>query len=95
MNPSRAVLITGVSSVSGLSSGTGRATALRLHHAGWPVYATGRSLEGLKDLAEQGITTLQVDVTSEDDPYTVSNTFMLPIGQQNPRTVTFTASYDW
>ncbi len=39
--------------------------------------------------------TLQVDVTSEDDPYTVSNTFMLPIGLQTPRTVTFTASYDW
>lgn len=39
--------------------------------------------------------TLQVDVTSEDDPYTVSNTFMLPIGQQTPRTVVFTASYDW
>jgi NAD(P)-dependent dehydrogenase (short-subunit alcohol dehydrogenase family) len=64
--PSRAVLITGVSSLSGLSSGTGRATALRLHRAGWPVYATGRSLAGLKDLADQGITTLRVDVTDED-----------------------------
>lgn len=39
--------------------------------------------------------TLQVDVTSEDDPYTVSNTYMLPIGRQEPRTVVFTASYDW
>lgn len=39
--------------------------------------------------------TLQVDVTSEDSPYTVSNTFMLPIGLQTPRTVTFTASYDF
>ena len=39
--------------------------------------------------------TLQVDVTSEDDPYTVSNTYLLPIGLQNPRTVTFTATYDW
>lgn len=39
--------------------------------------------------------TLQVDVTSEDDPYTVSNTYMLPIGRQTPRTVMFTASYDW
>lgn len=66
MNPSRAVLITGVSSLSGLSSGTGRALALRLHRAGWPVYASGRSLEGLKDLAEEGITTLRVDVTDEE-----------------------------
>ncbi|MFR9797583.1 SDR family NAD(P)-dependent oxidoreductase [Streptomyces sp. MS06] len=65
MTPSRAVLITGVSSQSGLSSGTGRATALRLHRAGWPVYATGRNPDGLKDLAEQGITTLRVDVTDE------------------------------
>jgi NAD(P)-dependent dehydrogenase (short-subunit alcohol dehydrogenase family) len=65
MEPSRAVLITGVSSLTGLSSGTGRATALRLHRAGWPVYATGRSLAGLEDLAAEGITTLQVDVTDE------------------------------
>lgn len=66
MNPSRAVLITGVSSSSGLSSGTGRALALRLHRAGWPVYASGRSLTGLKDLAQEGITTLRVDVTDEE-----------------------------
>ena len=39
--------------------------------------------------------TLQVDVTSEDDPYTVSNTYLLPLGRQTPRTVVFTASYDW
>ena len=66
MTGSRAVLITGVNSSGGLSSGTGRATALRLHRAGWPVYATGRSLDGLKDLAEEGISTLQVDVTDEE-----------------------------
>jgi hypothetical protein len=39
--------------------------------------------------------TQQVDVTSEDSPYTVSNTFMLPISQQTPRTVMFTASYEF
>lgn len=66
MSGSQAVLITGVNSRSGQSSGTGRATALRLHRAGWPVYATGRSLEGLQDLAEEGITTLRVDVTDEE-----------------------------
>jgi NAD(P)-dependent dehydrogenase (short-subunit alcohol dehydrogenase family) len=66
MNPSRAVLITGVSSLSGLSSGTGRALAVRLHRAGWAVYASGRSLEGLKDLAQEGIKTLRVDVTDEE-----------------------------
>ncbi|GAA2678430.1 MULTISPECIES: SDR family NAD(P)-dependent oxidoreductase [Actinosynnema] len=65
MSPSRAVLITGVNSSGGLSSGTGRATALRLHRAGHPVYATGRNPDGLQDLAAEGITTLRVDVTDE------------------------------
>jgi len=51
--------------MSGLSSGTGRTLARRLHRAGWPVYASGRSLEGLKDLADEGITTLRVDVNDE------------------------------
>lgn len=63
---SRAVLITGVSSSGGPSSGSGRATALRLHQAGWPVYATGRNLDGLKDLADEGIRTLRLDVTDEE-----------------------------
>lgn len=65
MTPSRAVLLTGASSGTGLSSGTGRATALRLHRAGWPVYATGRNVEALADLAAEGVTTLYVDVTEE------------------------------
>lgn len=65
MSASRAVLITGVNSLSATTSGTGRATALRLHRAGWPVYASGRSLEGMKDLAEQGIRTLRVDMADE------------------------------
>lgn len=38
---------------------------------------------------------LQVDVTSEADPYTVSNTYLLPIGRQTPRYVMFTASMDF
>lgn len=65
MAPSRAVLLTGASSGTGLSSGTGRATALRLHRAGWPVYATGRNLEALAPLADEGITTLYLDLTDE------------------------------
>jgi NADP-dependent 3-hydroxy acid dehydrogenase YdfG len=65
MTDSRAILITGVNSLTGMSSGTGRATALRMHRAGWPVYATGRSLDGMADLAAEGITTLQVDVTDD------------------------------
>lgn len=38
---------------------------------------------------------LQVDVTSEDGPYTVSNTYMMPLGYQTPRYMMFTASYNF
>jgi NAD(P)-dependent dehydrogenase (short-subunit alcohol dehydrogenase family) len=63
MTPSRAVLLTGASSGTGLSSGTGHALALRLHRAGWPVYATARDVTALHDLAAEGITTLSLDVS--------------------------------
>jgi NAD(P)-dependent dehydrogenase (short-subunit alcohol dehydrogenase family) len=56
---SQAVLITGC------SSGIGRAAALRLHQAGLPVYASARNPDSIADLAEQGIRTLQLDVTDE------------------------------
>jgi NAD(P)-dependent dehydrogenase (short-subunit alcohol dehydrogenase family) len=65
MAPSRAVLLTGASSGTGMSSGTGQAAALRLHRAGWPVYATGRNLEALAPLAAEGIKVLHLDVTDE------------------------------
>jgi NAD(P)-dependent dehydrogenase (short-subunit alcohol dehydrogenase family) len=65
MDTSRAVLLTGSSSGTGLSSGTGKATALRLHRAGWPVYATARSVEALRELADEGIKTMYLDVTDE------------------------------
>jgi NAD(P)-dependent dehydrogenase (short-subunit alcohol dehydrogenase family) len=66
MGSSRAVLLTGAASGTGLSSGTGRATALRLHRAGWPVYATARNTEALKDLADEGIKVLPLDLTDEN-----------------------------
>jgi NAD(P)-dependent dehydrogenase (short-subunit alcohol dehydrogenase family) len=65
MTRSRAILLTGASSGTGLSSGTGKATALRLHRAGWPVYATGRNIAALSDLADEGITVLHLDVNDE------------------------------
>jgi NAD(P)-dependent dehydrogenase (short-subunit alcohol dehydrogenase family) len=65
MARSRAVLITGCSTGTGLSSGTGRETALRLHRAGWPVYATARNVAALKELAAEGIQTMFLDVTDE------------------------------
>jgi NAD(P)-dependent dehydrogenase (short-subunit alcohol dehydrogenase family) len=51
--------------VTGCSSGIGRATALGLHRAGLPVYATARRLESLRELADVGLTTLALDVTDE------------------------------
>jgi NAD(P)-dependent dehydrogenase (short-subunit alcohol dehydrogenase family) len=58
--PSKAVLITGC------SSGIGRASALRLVHSGWTVYASARRLESIAELSDAGCRTLALDVTDED-----------------------------
>lgn len=65
MTPSRAVLITGSASGTGQSSGTGYLTALRLHRAGWPVYATARNPDRLRPLADAGLAVIPLDVTDE------------------------------
>ncbi|MEU3227745.1 SDR family NAD(P)-dependent oxidoreductase [Streptomyces sp. NPDC006976] len=65
-SPSRAILLTGASSSTGRSSGTGKAVALRLHRAGWPVYATARQPGALAELEAEGIRVLQLDVNDED-----------------------------
>lgn len=51
--------------ITGCSSGIGRAAAIRLNNAGFPVYATARNAETLADLASRGIHTLALDVTDE------------------------------
>lgn len=38
---------------------------------------------------------LQVDVTSEKGPYTVSNTYLLPQARQTPRFVRLSVQYDF
>jgi NAD(P)-dependent dehydrogenase (short-subunit alcohol dehydrogenase family) len=67
MTASRAVLVTGC------STGIGRATALRLHRAGLPVYATARHAKALADLGAQGISTLPLDVTDEESAVSAVN----------------------
>jgi NAD(P)-dependent dehydrogenase (short-subunit alcohol dehydrogenase family) len=56
---SRAVLVTGC------SSGIGRATALALARAGFPVWASARKAGGLGELEEAGCRVLELDVTDE------------------------------
>jgi NAD(P)-dependent dehydrogenase (short-subunit alcohol dehydrogenase family) len=56
---SKAVLVTGC------STGIGRATAIRLARAGYPVYATARKLEAIANLEAQGCKLLQLDVCDE------------------------------
>ena len=51
--------------ITGCSSGIGRAAAISLNDAGFPVYATARNSEALADLAGRGIHTLALDVTDE------------------------------
>ena len=56
---SRAVLVTGC------SSGIGRATALALVRAGFPVWASARRLDSLRELEQAGCRVLELDVTDE------------------------------
>lgn len=56
---SQAVLVTGC------SSGIGHATALALVQAGFPVWATARRLDRLRDLERAGCRVLELDVADE------------------------------
>jgi NAD(P)-dependent dehydrogenase (short-subunit alcohol dehydrogenase family) len=51
--------------VTGASSGIGEATALRLHDAGYRVYAGARRVERMTPLAERGIDVGPLDVTDD------------------------------
>jgi NAD(P)-dependent dehydrogenase (short-subunit alcohol dehydrogenase family) len=51
--------------ITGCSTGIGRATAIQLAAAGFPVYATARRPDSIADLTEHGCRPLQLDVTDE------------------------------
>lgn len=57
---SKAVLITGC------STGIGRSTAEALARAGYPVYATARNLDAIRDLQNVGCKILALDVCKEE-----------------------------
>ena len=58
---SKVVLITGA------SSGMGRAAAILLAQKGHTVYAGARRMDRMADLAESGITAVEMDVTKGGD----------------------------
>ena len=58
-------MVNKVAIVTGASSGIGHATALRLHEAGYTVYAGARRRERMKDLADLGIHAIELDVTDD------------------------------
>ncbi len=54
----------GITLITGCSSGIGRALALEFHKRGQQVCATARKAETLKDLADAGMMTAELDVTN-------------------------------
>jgi len=54
-----------VALVTGASSGIGETTARQLQQAGFIVYGAARRTDRMSDLAESGVRTLPLDVTSE------------------------------
>ena len=56
---------TKVALVTGASSGIGESAARKLHELGYVVYGAARRVEKMKDLAEDGIEVLAMDVTDE------------------------------
>ncbi|MFC7678873.1 oxidoreductase [Paenibacillus sp. GCM10028914] len=55
-----------VALITGASSGIGRETAIELKNRGFIVYGAARRTEKMKDLADQGIHTISLDVTNDE-----------------------------
>ncbi|CAN6625529.1 NADPH-dependent 1-acyldihydroxyacetone phosphate reductase [Trichomonascus vanleenenianus] len=55
-----------VALITGCSSGIGKDLAKEFHKHGWTVYAGARRLALMSDLAELGIHTVELDVTSQE-----------------------------
>ncbi|MDO9004324.1 MAG: SDR family oxidoreductase [Aquabacterium sp.] len=53
--------------ITGCGSGIGKALALAFHRQGFSVCATARRMDTMKDLAQEGILTLAMDVTRGED----------------------------
>lgn len=62
--------------ITGASSGMGREAAILLAREGHRVYAGARRLDRMQDLAEHGITAVEMDVTSSDHNQRAVNRMM-------------------
>ena len=67
--------------ITGASSGMGKETARVLGRDGHIVYAAARRTDQMKDLREQGVTPLQMDITREADVQQVVDTIMAKEGR--------------
>lgn len=57
--------MTKVALITGASSGIGRDTAIRLKESGYIVYGASRRVERMKDLEDEGVKVLKLDVTED------------------------------
>ena len=61
--------------ITGYSSGLGRALARNFHARNFRVFASARNPESIQDLAQEGISTLSIDVTSMES---VTQAMLIP-----------------
>lgn len=66
---------TGITLITGCSTGIGRALALEFHKRGQKVCATARRLDTLKELADAGMLTAELDVTDSTSVDNLINHF--------------------
>lgn len=64
-NKKKLMMMKKICLVTGASSGIGKATALMLAQNGFTVYGCARSVDKMKELEQQGIHTMYLDVTDE------------------------------
>jgi NAD(P)-dependent dehydrogenase (short-subunit alcohol dehydrogenase family) len=65
-----------VALITGASSGIGESAAVLLHNAGFKVYGAARRVEKMKDLEDQGISTVALDITNEESIINCVNTIL-------------------
>jgi short-subunit dehydrogenase len=65
-----------VAVITGASSGMGKATAFELHQKGYKVYGMARRTEKMKDLTEEGMEVVSLDLTKDETIVEAVNTVL-------------------